>query len=116
VTTPQQDVEVDDGYIEIWPAQPQFCYLPVYDPGLVFFGSGGVYGGPVITFGAGYPIGVWLTKTSTGVSPDLLSWLVGGKGWIARSRPYIHINPMYVNYNLKNVAVNRGVTARGELR
>src|SRR5580700_509379 len=42
VTTPQQDVEVDDGNIEIWPAQPQFCYLPIYDPSLAFFGSGGV--------------------------------------------------------------------------
>jgi hypothetical protein len=56
-TTPQQDVELDDvGDIEIWPAQPQYCYLPVYDPGLVFFGSGGVFGGPIVTFSAGLPI------------------------------------------------------------
>src|ERR1700691_1015945 len=37
VTTPQQDVEMDDGDIEIWPAEAQDLYLPVYDPGLVFF-------------------------------------------------------------------------------
>ena len=40
--------------------QAQYCYLPIYDPGLVFFGSGGVFGGPVVTFSAGFPIGVWL--------------------------------------------------------
>lgn len=113
VTTPQEDVEADDGYIEIWPGDPQFCYLPVYDPGLVFFGSGGVFGGPVITFGTGYPIGVWLSKDFDWRNHRIYyhGWS-GQKGWISRSRPYIHINPMYVNYNLKNVAVNRGVTAR----
>jgi uncharacterized membrane protein YgcG len=113
VSTPQQDVEVDDGSIEIWPAQPQFCYVPVYDPGLAFFGSGGAFGGPVVRFGAGLPIGVWLIYDFDWRHHHIYyhGWSQGG-GWIARSRPYIHINNVYVNYNLKNVAVNRSVTAR----
>ena len=113
VTTPQQDVEVDDGDIEIWPAQPQYCYLPVYDPGLVFFGSGGVFGGPVVTFGAGFPIGVWLNYDFDWRHRRIYyhGWSEG-RGWIARSRLYIHVNNVYVNNNLKNVAVNRSVTTR----
>ncbi len=38
VSTPQQDVEVDDINIEIWPAQPQSCNLPIYDSSMFFIG------------------------------------------------------------------------------
>jgi len=113
VTTPQQDVEMDDGDIEIWPAEAQDLYLPVYDPGLAFFGSGGVFGGPVVTFGAGFPIGVWLDHDFHWRRYHIYyhGWS-DARGWIARSRPYIHINSVYVNNNLKDVTVNRTVTAR----
>jgi len=106
-------VEVDDGNIEIWPAQPQYCYLPVYDPALVFFGSGGVFGGPVITFSAPFPIGVWLSYDFDWRHRRIYyhGWSEG-RGWVGRSRPYIHINNIYVNKNLKNVTVNRSVNAR----
>jgi len=112
-TTPQQDVEVDNGDIEIWPAQPQYCYVPVYDPALVFFGSGGVYGGPVVTFGAGFPIGVWLNYDFDWRHRHIYyhGWS-DGRGWIARSRPYVHINNVYVNNNLRNVTYNRNVVYR----
>jgi uncharacterized membrane protein YgcG len=113
VTTPQQDVEVDDGDIEIWPAQPQFCYLPIYDPGLAFFGSGGVFGGPVITFSAGFPIGVWLNIDFDWRHRHIYYHGWSDKhGWIGRSRPYIHVNRVYVNNSFKNVGMNRSVTAR----
>lgn len=112
-TTPQQDVEVDDGDIEIWPAQAQYCYLPVYDPSLVFFGSGGAYGGPVVTFSAGFPIGVWLIYEFDWHLHRIIyhGWTDRNR-WIALSRPYIHLNSVYVNDNFKNVAVNRSVTAQ----
>lgn len=112
-STPQQDVEMDDGAIDIWPAQGQYCYVPIYDPGLVFFGSGGVYGGPVVTFGVGLPIGVWLNNDFDWKRHRIIyhAWS-GGRGWIVRSRPYIHINNVYVNNNLKNVNVDRNVTRR----
>ena len=112
-TTPQQDVEVEDGDVEIWPAQGQTCYVPAYDPGLVYFEYGGVFGGPVITFGAGFPIGVWLNYDFDWKHHRIYyhTW-ANGHGWIARSRPYIHINNVYVNNNLKNVRVNRGIMTR----
>jgi len=111
LTTPEQDVEVDDGNIEIWPAQPQYCYLPVYDPSLVFFGSGGIFGGSIVTFSARLPIGVWLNYDFDWHRRRIYyhGW-ADGPVWIARSRPYIQINSVYVNDNLRNLAVNRSVT------
>jgi uncharacterized membrane protein YgcG len=111
VTTPEQDVEVDDGDIEIWPAQPQYCYLPVYDPSVAFFGSGGIFGGSIVTFPARFPIGVWLNYDFDWHRRRIYyhGW-EDGPGWIARSRPYIHVNSVYVNDNLRNLTVNRSVT------
>ena len=113
VSTPQQDVEVEDGNIEVWPAQPQFCYLPIYDSSLVFFGSGGVFGGTVISFSTGYPIGAWLNYDFDWRHRRIYyhGWSQG-RGWIVRSRPYVHVNNVYVNSNLRNISVNRSVTTR----
>jgi hypothetical protein len=54
-TTPQQQVVDDGGNIEILPADPQVIYVPQYAPDTVFVQSG--YG---LTFGFGFPIGLWL--------------------------------------------------------
>jgi hypothetical protein len=57
-STPQQQVINDGGYIEIVPADPQVIYVPVYQPDQVYYQTD--YGPPFITFGIGFPIGVWL--------------------------------------------------------
>ena len=112
-STPQQDVDVDDGNIDIWPAQPQYIYVPGYDPSIVYVGSGGVYGGPALVFGTGYPIGVWLNTDINWRHRRIYyhGWS-NGHGWIARSRPYVHINGTYVNGNLRGVKVNHAVANR----
>jgi len=109
VTTPQWEVEDSGGDIEIWPAQPQYLYVPVYDPSIVYFGSGGGYG-DVISFGAGFAIGAWLNYDFDwhGRRVYYTGWEHGG-GWMARSRPFIQGNSVYVNNNYRNVVVNRNV-------
>ena len=57
-STPQQQVIDDGGYIEIVPADPQVIYVPVYQPDQVYYQT--CYGPPFITFGIGFPIGLWL--------------------------------------------------------
>jgi len=55
-TTPQEQVLSDQGAIYIEPADPNMMYVPTYDPNLV-------YDNPYqITFGDGYPIGLWLNN------------------------------------------------------
>jgi len=60
VTTPQQQVVDDDGAIEIVPTQPEVIYVPRYDPDVVYVPDPDYYGGPLVTFGYGFPTGYWL--------------------------------------------------------
>ncbi len=57
-STSQQQVVNDGGDIEIVPVDPQVIYVPVYQPDQVYYQT--PYGPPFITFGIGFPIGVWL--------------------------------------------------------
>ncbi len=76
--TPRQRVVVDtDSTIIIAPpaAEPDMIYVPIYDPGVVFYEPpppDGVW----ITFDVGFPLGVWI---GTGVS--WASWHVVHGGW-----------------------------------
>jgi hypothetical protein len=113
MTTPQQEVREDNGYVEIWPAQPQYIYVPVYDPALIYYRQPGYYMG--LSFGRGFFIGAWLNND--------FDWRYhrvyyhgwddrDGRGWMVRSRSYVHINNVYVNVNYRNVVVNRTVINR----
>lgn len=57
-STPQQQVVVDGGIIEILPVNPEVIYVPLYQPATVFYQQ--AYGNPFITFSIGFPIGIWL--------------------------------------------------------
>jgi len=54
-STPQQQVVNDGGDIEILPADDNSVYLPDYQPDAIYYQTG-----YPITFGAPFPIGVWL--------------------------------------------------------
>ena len=68
-TTPQQTVATQDSNISIEPASPDVVYVPAYDPWLV-------YGGPVLAWPGWYPYpGIWF-------GGPYLSWGAGfGIGW-----------------------------------
>ncbi len=59
-TTPQQQVIVDGNDISIVPAQPDIIYVPRYDPEIVYVDRPAFYSEPYLTFGTGYPAGLWL--------------------------------------------------------
>jgi Protein of unknown function (DUF3300) len=60
VTTPQQQVIVEDDYSSIFPYQPQYIYVPVYDPSIRYCRQPAW--GVAITFGVGFLIGAWLNR------------------------------------------------------
>jgi len=68
-STPQQQVVDDGGYIEILPANPQVIYVPVYQPDAVYYQSG--FG---LSFGVGFPIGVWLCCDFDWHHHNLIVW------------------------------------------
>jgi hypothetical protein len=119
VTTPQQEVIENGEYIAIDPIQPQFVYVPVYDPAICFYRR--PLWGPAIAFGVGFPIGVWLNLDFhwgfgggwggvfyTGWRP----WGGWNGGWINRGRPFVHVNNVYINNRYTNITVNRTVINR----
>jgi hypothetical protein len=59
VDTPQQQVDMEGDDIRIIPAQADTIYVPQYDPSVVYE-TPVDYAGPYITFGLGFPAGVWL--------------------------------------------------------
>jgi hypothetical protein len=71
-STPQQQVINDGGNIEIVPAGPQVIYVPVYQPDQVYYQTD--YGPPFITFGIGWPIGLWLNCDFDWGHHNLIAW------------------------------------------
>jgi hypothetical protein len=121
----QQEVLENDNYIAINPAQPQYIYVPVYDPAIIYYRQ--PYWGPAITFGYGYPIGGWLNLGFhwgywgggfggiyyTGWNP--YGWGRGcwNCGWIGRSRVYVNYHSnIYINNRYSNININRTVVNR----
>jgi hypothetical protein len=120
----QQEVLEHDNYIAISPYQPQYIYVPAYDPAVVYYRR--PYWGPPLTFGVGFPIGSWLNLDFRwgygggwgGVY--YTGWRQGGWGrdcwncaWIDRSRGRINIaNNVYINNRYDNINVNRSVINR----
>src|SRR5207237_9449233 len=60
VATPQQEVVVDQGLIEILPVDPGVVYVPVYEPRVVYLARPARFTGAMITFGAGIALGAWI--------------------------------------------------------
>ncbi len=91
-TSPYDTVTMDDGYCEILPVNPAYLYVPVYDPGVVFFAPrpgffiGGAIGfGPAVIitgafapWGWAHPYFLW---RSHGIFFDNGPW---GRTWMNR--------------------------------
>lgn len=123
-SSPQQEILEHDNYIAISPYQPEYIYVPVYDPAIIYYRR--PYYGPAITFGIGFPIGAWLNLD--------FRWGFGGGwggiyytgwrregwgggcwncGWIGRSRGRVNFrNNVYINNRYERVNVNRTVINR----
>jgi hypothetical protein len=71
-STPQENVVADSGTIEILPANPDMIYVPVYQPGMVYFQR--PFGSPFISFGIGLSIGAWLNHDFDWHDHRLIVW------------------------------------------
>ena len=114
-TNDQQEISVNGGNIEIFPAQPQYLYVPSYDPGVAYFGPSSYFGpvpANVLFFGPAFPIGAWLNHGCDWRRHRIYYHGWRGDGWIGRSRPVIQITNVYVNNRLAYVQVNRNIAGR----
>jgi hypothetical protein len=111
-SSPQQQVIVDGSDIEIVPANPQVIYVPVYQPDQVYYDA--AYGAPFITFGIGWPFGLWMDYDCDWGAGNLIFW---GNGYSrpanwwhesSRQRDMGHTGVWRSDYHPGAVAVNRG--------
>jgi hypothetical protein len=123
-SSPQQEVLEHDNYIAISPYQPEYIYVPVYDPAIIYYRR--PYYGPAITFGVGFPIGAWLNLDFrwgygsgwggvyyTGWRREGWGGGCWNCGWIGRSRGRVNFsNNVYINNRYTNINVNRTVINR----
>jgi hypothetical protein len=111
-TTPEQEVVAEGDYIEVVPAQPEYIYVPAYDSAVIYVEPAYFYPVPIIIFGPPLLIGVWLNHDCDWRGHRIFYHGWRGGGWIARSRPHIHITNVYVNNNYTNIRINRNIVRR----
>ena len=92
-----QNVVIVGDYIEIIPAQPQYIYVPSYDPSNVYEESSYAGGEPFVTFGVGLMMGGWLTMDFDWGNHHVIYHGWNRPGWVNHARPYVHVNNVYVN-------------------
>jgi hypothetical protein len=61
IDTPQQQVVVEDNDIRVLPANPEYIYVPQYDPDVVYTQAYAPDSAPLISFGVGFAVGSWLS-------------------------------------------------------
>ena len=117
IATPQQQVIVERGYIQIVPAQPRVIFVPVYDPEVIYVRRiyrPGIGFGSFFNFGSGFAIGAWLNyDLDWGSRRVVYDGWDARSGWMEeRSRPYVNITNVYVNNRYEHVNMNRKVVDR----
>ena len=96
-STAQQTVMIDGDYIEIIPAQPQYVYVPQYDPSAVYTERWISGGSPFITFGLGLLIGSWLSMDFDWGYHRIVYHGWNRPGWVNHARPHVRVRDVYVN-------------------
>lgn len=119
VTSPQQTVVVEKEIIKVVPAQPQYIYVPTYDPQVVYVqqssgaSTGAVVATAAIAFTAGLMIGAWLNNDCNWYSHTVYYHGWHGVGWVSHSATVVHWNnSYYVNSRYSTVRYNTAVVNR----
>ena len=108
-STAEQQVIYEDEIVRIVPARPEYVYVPVYDPQVIYVERyNPVY--PFITFGAGFTIGAWLNRDCDWRQRRVYYHGWRGDGWVHRARPHVHDRRgVYINRRASVVQVNNRV-------
>jgi hypothetical protein len=97
VSNNEQSVMTDDGYIEIIPAQPEYMYVPQYDPLIVYSRRWAPGMPPFINFHFRLTIGGWLGMDFDWGQHDIIHHGWNRPGWVNNARPYVHVTNVYID-------------------
>ena len=96
-STSQQTAMIDEDYIEIIPAQPQYIYVPQYDPSVIYIQRWTPGGLPFITFGLGLVVGGWLSMDFDWGHHHVIYHGWNRPGWVNQVRPHVQVTNVYIN-------------------
>lgn len=96
-STNQQSVIVDGDNVEIIPAQPQYMYIPRYDPSVIYVERWTPGISPFITFGLGMAVGSWLIMDFDWHQHHVIYHGWNRPGWVNNARRYVRVKNVYVN-------------------
>ena len=102
VSNDEQSIIIEGDYIQIVPAQPQYVYVPEYDPSVIYI-SGPPGGPPFIAFGRGFAIGGWLSMDFDWGHHHVIYHGWNRPGWVNRVRPYVHVRDVYINQSRPSI-------------
>ncbi len=115
VSTPQQEVIVEDDEIRIVPIEPEVIYVPTYDPLEVYTEPPPPSG--FISFSIGFAIGPWLNRDCDWHRHRIYYHGWRGSGWIGRARPHVNTRrSVYVGSASSVINVNRRVVQHDTTR
>ncbi len=97
MSTNEQSVISDEGNIEIIPAQPEYIYVPQYDPLIVYYRRRSPGMPPFITFHFRLAIGGWLDMDFEWGLNNIIYHGWNRPGWVNNARPYVHVTNVYIN-------------------
>jgi hypothetical protein len=97
VSNSEQSVIIEGDYIQIVPAQPQYVYVPQYDPSIVYVEGTTLNSPPFVTFGFGLVIGGWLSMDFDWGHHHVIYHGWNHPGWVNAARPYVHVRNVYIN-------------------
>lgn len=115
MSTNEQSVIVEDGSIEIIPAEPEYIGVPEYDPSVVYDQSPAYGAVPFIVFYLVLPIGDWLHMDFDWRHHHVIYHGWNRPGWVNNGRPYVHVRNVYISRSRPNInQVWRHDVSRGD--
>jgi hypothetical protein len=97
ISNDKQYVENDGAAIQIVPTQPQYIYVPVYDPLVVYVQRPSHFSSPFVFFGPPLLLGGWLTLDFDWGLHHVVYHGWNRPGWVNHARPYVHVTNVYIN-------------------
>lgn len=119
-TTRQQRVKREGDYYRIVPAEPNYIYIPQYDPDVVYRERRSNRNENLLSFGIGLIIGAWLNNDTDWHRHRIYEHGWQGGGWVGSYRPRITVNDIYTRDRNRSVVGNHDIIRRpvdyGKLR
>jgi hypothetical protein len=97
VSNDKQEIYIEGDSIAIFPVQPQYIYVPLYDPVIVYVKRPALHIPSFILFGPPLILGGWLIMDFDWGHRHVVYHGWNRPGWVNHARPFVHVKNVYIN-------------------